>query len=617
MRGSRNFLKEICRASMEANEIENLSFQVGAYLSAIFYTGLPFEIEDGVLDAYNKKMKQTELPEYWNVIAPYNALLKLKGETSKLIKRNYSDSRAVQYDLFFQMVVSIFMNDVEKADELNEKIFVKPAGCWGSYRIFMEGLIATYYVQNTGGKFKLVHQKKASNLIEMLTTWTKLGMNNSAHMANILKVELQMGVDKSINSKRLNILLDTAISSAYQDGFPHHAALASERAGMYFLRAEEEKLASKYLSRASALYTEWGAIAKVKQLESKHGKYLNAKLVPLRCQRKSNSAPSGTLMFTDQRPDSGSLRSGRRSQHRSTSQEGNRSPNSARRSLSRSSRGVVMKRKNDASQRRSSHSRGRQDLSKASKQASGPRSKSLIQTRRPTLIRLGSSNSIKSNISNMSDEKSSTIRGSKKKRSSKTNRDKSKTNEGKGIPQRQKSPYSPISKRRASMGVMGRRQSIGGWEKKSRGTSVEKRPSVYAAAIKRTKNSPIPSPSSRKQKVLGPREVDWSNKEYLFEYDSDDLGSTTGGDIPGKKKSEKTEALPKRQTSESRNKNGEKKVKKKAINSESKEDKEKISKKPIKKKKKDSTIEESVDVPDEGLTPRRKSRFLKSKMLKL
>jgi len=169
------------------------------------------------------------------------------------------------------------------------------------------------------------------------------------------------------------------------------------------------------------------------------------------------------------------------------------------------------------------------------------------------------------------------------------------------------------------MGVMGRRRSIGEWEKKSRGTSIEKRTSVSVAPKKRLKNSPIPSPNSRKPKVVGPREEDWSEKEYLFEYDSDDLGSTKSGDIPGKKKSEKTEALSKlkRQVSEKRNKNGEKKVKKKAINSESKEDKEKISKKPIKKKKKDPTTDESVDTPEEVLTPRRKARSLKSKMLKL
>merc|ERR1712157_612085 len=138
-----------------------------------------------------------------------------------------------------------------------------------------------------------------------------------------------------------------------------------------------------------------------------------------------------------------------------------------------------------------------------------------------------------------------------------------------------------------------------------------------ASAKKRTKNSPIPSPSARKKKVVGPAEEDWSDREYLFEYDSDDFGSTTGDDKPGKKKSDQSEASPKRLSSERPNKNGEKKVKKKAIKSESKEDNEKISKKTIKKKKKHPATEESVDVPDEFLTPRRKARSLKSKMLKL
>ena len=127
-------------------------------------------------------------PENWNIIAPYNALMKLKGENSGLIKRKYTDTKAIQYDLFFQMVVSVFMNDMEKAEKLNEKIFMKPGGCWGSYRLFMEGLIATHYARSTNGRSKLTYQKKASKFIEILRTWTKVGMHNSAHMANILKV---------------------------------------------------------------------------------------------------------------------------------------------------------------------------------------------------------------------------------------------------------------------------------------------------------------------------------------------------------------------------------------------------------------------------------------------
>ena len=188
LKGSRKPLKEICRATMKENEVENLSFQVGAYLSAIFYTGTPCISEDSILEVYNRKRKQFDLTENWNVIAPYNTLMKLKGETSKLIKRKYSELKAVQYDLFFQMVLSIFMNDMEKAEKLNTKISMKPGGCWDSYRVFMEGLLATYYAQSSSGKSKLLYEKKASKFIEILTSWTKSGMNNSAHMANILNV---------------------------------------------------------------------------------------------------------------------------------------------------------------------------------------------------------------------------------------------------------------------------------------------------------------------------------------------------------------------------------------------------------------------------------------------
>ncbi len=192
MRGGRKILKDISRTSMEENEIENISFQVGAYLSAILYTGTPLNSEDIILKLYDQKRKQYELPGHWNVIAPFNALVKLKGENSKLMKRKYVEERAFQYDIFFQMVEAVFMYDMDKADKLNGKLLMKPRGCWVSYRLFMEGLIATYYARVLTGKGKLLYQKKASKSIEILTTWAKIGMKNSAHMANILNVSKKL-----------------------------------------------------------------------------------------------------------------------------------------------------------------------------------------------------------------------------------------------------------------------------------------------------------------------------------------------------------------------------------------------------------------------------------------
>jgi hypothetical protein len=114
----------------------------------------------------------------------------------------------------------------------------------------------------------------------------------------ILKVELTIASDKGATEKRSTVLLDTAISSASQDGFLHHAALASERAGLYFLFLEDEIGASRFLSRACILYKEWGAGAKVKQLVSRYEKYLNAHPESFESLYRSTNN-SGSLMFTD------------------------------------------------------------------------------------------------------------------------------------------------------------------------------------------------------------------------------------------------------------------------------------------------------------------------------
>ncbi|VEU43311.1 unnamed protein product [Pseudo-nitzschia multistriata] len=296
MKNSRATLDDLCRASIKANEVDNLSFQVGTYISSIFYSGSAFDCEDTLLKLYDEKRAQHDLPECWNVTAPYRTLMKLSGEIPKLVKKKHTDTRAIQYDLFFQMVTSIFMQDMEKADSLNAKVVVKPGGCWGPYRVFMQGLVATHFVQMTTGRKKISHQKQAANLVGILTAWTKKGMNNTAHMANILKVELTIASDRGTTPKQSRILLDTAITFAYQDGFTHHAALASERAGLYFIHQDDKKMASLYLSRAFSLYKEWGANAKTEQLERRYKNYLGITSEPIRGIQKGNSC---NLMFTD------------------------------------------------------------------------------------------------------------------------------------------------------------------------------------------------------------------------------------------------------------------------------------------------------------------------------
>ena len=65
-------------------------------------------------------------------------------------------------------------------------------------------------------------------------------------------------------------LYDQSIAAALEGGYIHHAAVASEIAGRLCLQRGKLTHAKAYLSDASRGYAQWGAVAKVKQLNGKY-----------------------------------------------------------------------------------------------------------------------------------------------------------------------------------------------------------------------------------------------------------------------------------------------------------------------------------------------------------
>jgi predicted ATPase/GAF domain-containing protein/two-component sensor histidine kinase len=63
---------------------------------------------------------------------------------------------------------------------------------------------------------------------------------------------------------------DQAIALARENGFPHEAALANELTGQFYLARGQEKVARAYVQDAYYGYKQWGAGAKVQQMEAQH-----------------------------------------------------------------------------------------------------------------------------------------------------------------------------------------------------------------------------------------------------------------------------------------------------------------------------------------------------------
>lgn len=78
-------------------------------------------------------------------------------------------------------------------------------------------------------------------------------------------------------------LFKTAISLSSKSNFINEAALANERFGIFCIENSLEERSYPYFTEALRLYTMWGAVAKLQQINSRFSKYLSVDGVNLAC----------------------------------------------------------------------------------------------------------------------------------------------------------------------------------------------------------------------------------------------------------------------------------------------------------------------------------------------
>jgi hypothetical protein len=108
--------------------------------------------------------------------------------------------------------------------------------------------------------------------------WVRKGVINCCHMILLLQAETLPA--SSADSEDVRKSFDNAITMAGKLGFLHNQALGNERAGVYFLEQGDNAWASTYLSRARQLFREWGAMAKVDQMDLKYRHLFESESAP-------------------------------------------------------------------------------------------------------------------------------------------------------------------------------------------------------------------------------------------------------------------------------------------------------------------------------------------------
>lgn len=275
---SHNALRRTIGVAFDSNDMENLSFRVGAFLSLSLATGYRLDSCDETFKKFKEHAIAFHARDTWLATIPFRLTLLLRDEpinpTEKGFQK-YTNARATQYSIFFQMVHAVIMQDMSLAEKLSVRLFHKPEGVWLPLRGFYEGLMATSLARDSTGKTRTKHQRKAAKIVAVLGAWAKTGMKQAYHMAFFLNCELRMLSGSNISLAQSCAMYDSVITATKKAGFLHHEAMANERAGaMLYLRHEDE-LATRYLTAAFQLYQRWGARAKLRAMKKKFPRHLD------------------------------------------------------------------------------------------------------------------------------------------------------------------------------------------------------------------------------------------------------------------------------------------------------------------------------------------------------
>ncbi|MES0489477.1 MAG: ATP-binding sensor histidine kinase [Leptospirales bacterium] len=133
---------------------------------------------------------------------------------------------------------------------------------------------------------------------DKMKTWAHHAPMNFQHKYDLVEAELSRVMGKHGDAREF---YDKAIDLAHENQYINEEALAYELAGQFYLGKGNSKLAEIYLRDAHSAYQQWGALAKVKNLEFRFPEIF----VP-----ETNSTESISPTITSSRSASSSTKSG-------------------------------------------------------------------------------------------------------------------------------------------------------------------------------------------------------------------------------------------------------------------------------------------------------------------
>ena len=181
------------------------------------------------------------------------------------------------YKSFLSYLFKDYPQSIENSKLAEEhKIFAKALLLFSEYNFYYSLALLANYSQVEPAEQQQYLKTVAENQ-EQMKDWAHQAPMNFQHKYDLVEAEKARILGETLAAMEL---YDRAINGAKENGYIQHQAIANERAAEFYLTLDRETIARSYILDSYYCYVNWGAKAKVTQLEAEYPQFLNQIYAP-------------------------------------------------------------------------------------------------------------------------------------------------------------------------------------------------------------------------------------------------------------------------------------------------------------------------------------------------
>lgn len=312
-------LQESYHIGMETGAIEFACINTNIYCIHSYLSGKRLERLEVETKAYSESFARFKQETNFNYNEVFRQpMLNLLGKVSnptiitgeafdeeKMIAQNDErNDRTGQFFIHFNKLILCYLfadykNALHHATESRKLLEAVLAKFEIPNHHFYEALTMLALYPKASASEKRKYLSRVNKNARKLKKWAKNAPESFQHKYELLQAEKHQ-LQGNINRARLHY--ENAIKGAGQHDFIHEEAIALELAGKFYLKLKSDQLAGHFLKGSYNSYREWGALAKLIQLEQEYPQFVSGVTrndnlnTTISIQKGTSSISSGNLL---------------------------------------------------------------------------------------------------------------------------------------------------------------------------------------------------------------------------------------------------------------------------------------------------------------------------------